>query len=195
MLNAEAVRAAQAPHGRTFTVSVRDVALHRALSYVGTAAGWSETVNAASIMVTDSVAAAASATPAKVVLVAEPTPFSSSSAVSAVIRSRHVDGVVAADEPDELASTLDAVAANRVVIPVPVLDRAATMPQLSERQLQVIAAVIVGRHNADIARELHLSPASVKRELADLYRCCGVANRTQLAAFGVELGLRGPRHR
>jgi DNA-binding NarL/FixJ family response regulator len=48
---------------------------------------------------------------------------------------------------------------------------------------------MAGRDNNDIARELHLSPASVKRELTALYRQRGVLNRAQLAALGAELGL------
>jgi DNA-binding NarL/FixJ family response regulator len=81
------------------------------------------------------------------------------------------------------------VRVGRVSLPTRVLDLAADMPQLTERQLAVLSAVIAGQTNAEISRGQDLSPASVKRETSALYTALGAQTRAALAAAGRLLGV------
>jgi LuxR family maltose regulon positive regulatory protein len=61
----------------------------------------------------------------------------------------------------------------------------ATGTALSERELQVLELVAAGRSNKLIARELGLSPHTVKRHLARIFDKTGQSSRGQLAAWHV----------
>jgi DNA-binding NarL/FixJ family response regulator len=54
--------------------------------------------------------------------------------------------------------------------------------------LQLLAA---GLSNKQIAAELYLSPATVERHLATIYRNLGLAGRVEAARFAIENGLAG----
>lgn len=122
------------------------------------------------------------------VLVCEPTAFAARASLDAVAELLVV-AVVCADAPADLVSALDGVRVGRVSVPTRVLDLADDMPQLTERQLAVLSAVIAGQTNAEIGRGQDLSPASVKRETSALYTALGAQNRTALAAAGRRLGV------
>ena len=66
------------------------------------------------------------------------------------------------------------------------------MPSLSDRQEVIMRAILSGQTNKQLSRGLGLSPASIKRELTELYRHLGAANRLELAHRAMTLGL-GPR--
>lgn len=53
---------------------------------------------------------------------------------------------------------------------------------LSERQRKILALASVGASTAMIAAELFLSPATVKRDLRNIFRLLEVANRPQAIA-------------
>lgn len=61
--------------------------------------------------------------------------------------------------------------------------------RLSPRQVQVLALMAVGATNQEIAARLRLSPETVKRHAAAIFRKLGVRNRTQAARRGDEMGL------
>lgn len=67
------------------------------------------------------------------------------------------------------------------------------MPDLTERQVAIVGAVISGQPTREIAKGLYLSDASIKRELATLFRSFGADNRLALAALGTSLGFRPRR--
>ncbi|MEA2171203.1 MAG: hypothetical protein QOF76_4503, partial [Solirubrobacteraceae bacterium] len=53
---------------------------------------------------------------------------------------------------------------------------------LTDREQQIAALMVQGLSNPAIARELHLSPATVKAHVGRLLRKLGVSNRTEAAA-------------
>jgi DNA-binding CsgD family transcriptional regulator len=60
-------------------------------------------------------------------------------------------------------------------------DRAARA--LAPRQHEIVARLALGRSNKQIARDLDISPATVKTQLERLYRLSGAANRAALVAW------------
>jgi DNA-binding NarL/FixJ family response regulator len=59
---------------------------------------------------------------------------------------------------------------------------------LSPRERQVLALIVAGVSNCDIALELHLSGNTVKSVIRTAYRKVGASTRAQAAAWGVEHG-------
>jgi DNA-binding NarL/FixJ family response regulator len=182
----------------TFCVDVRDVTLRRALSYVGASVGWNEMSAAdhASAVVHDTpptASAASNGTPDPIrILVVEPTPRAAAMAIDAIIAG-HIRGVFTADRPDDLSETLTSALQGRTVIPTTLVQLGRTMPCLSERQVRIIEAVIDGKSNSQIASELFLSAASIKRELGELFKLFDITNRASLARCGNELGITSRR--
>lgn len=124
----------------------------------------------------------------RTVLVCEPTSYAARQALDLLSELLAV-AVVCADAPADLVSALEGLEVGRVSLPTRVLDLAAGMPHLTERQVAVLGAVVAGQTNADIGRGLYLSPASVKREMSVLYTALGAPSRPALAAAGRELGV------
>jgi LuxR family transcriptional regulator, maltose regulon positive regulatory protein len=60
---------------------------------------------------------------------------------------------------------------------------------LSQRELEVLRLMALGKTNQEIARELIVSPGTVKAHTASIYRKLDVANRTEAAARARFLGL------
>jgi two-component system nitrate/nitrite response regulator NarL len=63
------------------------------------------------------------------------------------------------------------------------------LPDLSERQKEVLTYVVAGAPNKEIARRLGLSEVTIKIHVAALCRKFSVANRTQLATAGMRAGV------
>lgn len=179
----------------TFCIDVRDVTLRRALSYVGSSIGWNELSGSsgASAVVCDATGPhGGDQSQGLRILVIEPTPKAADYALEAV-RAGRVHGIFASDRPDDLPPTLESAMMGRITIPASLVRLGQEMPSLTERQVQIIESVICGKNNAQIATELFLSPASIKRELGELFRLLDVPNRASLAGRGRELGIRGNR--
>lgn len=64
------------------------------------------------------------------------------------------------------------------------------LPDLSERQKEVLTYVVAGAPNKEIARRLGLSEVTIKIHVAALCRKFEVANRTQLATAAMRAGVK-----
>ena len=60
---------------------------------------------------------------------------------------------------------------------------------LTARQAEVLRLLATGLSNKDIAAELFLSPATVERHLATIYRKLGVGGRVEAARYAIARGL------
>ena len=60
---------------------------------------------------------------------------------------------------------------------------------LSEREIEVLRLLADGLDNTQIGAQLHLSPATVKRDVSSILAKLEVANRVQAAIRGVQTGL------
>jgi DNA-binding NarL/FixJ family response regulator len=87
----------------------------------------------------------------------------------------------------DLLATIDAAsrepAGENVVVSMPraLLERMSAEPvrSLSEREMEIVVLAARGCSNQQIAHELHLSEATVKRHLANVYQKIGVRSRSE----------------
>lgn len=62
--------------------------------------------------------------------------------------------------------------------------------ELTERQIEALRLVALGKSNKLIARELQISEATVKAHLAATFRALGVKNRTEAVYWAARIGAR-----
>jgi two-component system nitrate/nitrite response regulator NarL len=67
----------------------------------------------------------------------------------------------------------------------PAAHEAPPASQLTQRQLQVIGAIVEGASNKDIAKTFGLSEQTVKNHLSHIFDKLGVSNRLELALYAV----------
>ncbi|WP_416830659.1 MAG: response regulator [Erythrobacter sp.] len=103
---------------------------------------------------------------------------------------------------EELRGAIDQVMAGHSALPIALLNaamrgnaptpRRETLDQiLTRRELEVVERIALGLTNKQIARELDISPATVKVHVERLIGKLGVADRTQAAVLAVQLGAGG----
>lgn len=63
---------------------------------------------------------------------------------------------------------------------------------LTAAEKKILACVSLAKTNKEIACELRISPATVKRHLENILRKLGLRNRVEAAIFGLVLGGCGP---
>jgi DNA-binding NarL/FixJ family response regulator len=63
--------------------------------------------------------------------------------------------------------------------------RKAGPPPLTRRELEIIAAVVEGASNKEVADRFGLSPQTVKNHLSNIFDKLGVSNRLELALYAV----------
>jgi len=123
------------------------------------------------------------------ILVCEPTALAARHGLDA-LAGVMVHGLVCSDQPADLVSALDGLRNGRSTIPLRVLELAAEMPPLSERELMVLGAVIAGQSNTEIGNGLYLSLATVKRVMATLFAVLDAPSRPALVGKALELGMK-----
>jgi two-component system response regulator DesR len=87
---------------------------------------------------------------------------------------------------DEILNAVQRVARGERVLPP---DLAVGEPQLSDRELEVLAGLAAGRRNAEIAGQLRLSVRTVDHYVASLIAKLGVRSRLEVVHRAHELGL------
>lgn len=60
------------------------------------------------------------------------------------------------------------------------------LPELSDRQREILACVRRGLSNREIGKVCHLSPFTVRNHLVKLFELYGVSSRTELAMLGLD---------
>jgi DNA-binding NarL/FixJ family response regulator len=94
-----------------------------------------------------------------------------------------LDGAVLVERLEStLCPTLEAVAVGQRVVPGEIreiLDR----PPLSPRERQLLAMVVLGFSNGEIARKLFLSESNVKNHLSSAFQKLGVSSRSAATAL------------
>jgi DNA-binding NarL/FixJ family response regulator len=92
------------------------------------------------------------------------------------------DGVVLeAGAEDTLVVTIRAVTTGQLVVPAELWQRTAR-PALSTREKQALAMVVMGFSNAEIARKLYVTEATVKSHLSSAFAKLGVRSRSEATA-------------
>jgi NarL family two-component system response regulator LiaR len=126
--------------------------------------------------------------------------FSDHASVQQVMQAGAV-GYLLKDVPmDELADGIRAAAAGKTVLApeaAQALVRAAgpQAPQpgydLTERQAEILALMVEGLTNNEIAERLVISPYTVRNHVSEILSKLGTSTRTEAAALAVRLGLVG----
>ncbi len=98
------------------------------------------------------------------------------------IAARLEGAVLLSDLAQALLPTLDAVAAGQCVIPH-ALRQIVDRPQLSPRERQILAMVVMDFSNAEIAQKLFLSESNVKNHLSSAFAKLGVKSRSAAAGL------------
>ena len=100
--------------------------------------------------------------------------------------------------PDEICDTVAAVARGQTLLSPEIqgeLVRQIQMravddrPGISPREREVLVLIADGQSAPDIARALHVSPATVKSHLQSLYEKLGVSDRAAAVASAMRMGL------
>ena len=69
-------------------------------------------------------------------------------------------------------------------------DAAATIrAELSDREVQVLKLIASGKENAEIARQLYISPKTVKNHISNILMKLQIENRIQAAVYAVRSGI------
>jgi DNA-binding CsgD family transcriptional regulator len=174
----------------TVRILVRNNVLARALSSVAHEIGLRQVTNGdhAGALLTDDFRGGLGTT----VLVVDPNPVACRAAMDAVLAGR-ADGIISSDDPESLPDVLNALDARLTAMPAAVVRQAQNMPELSTRQGRILAAVMAGESNRAISQGLHLSAATIKREIGGMLEQFGTENRIGLVAAGHALGVQ-PAH-
>jgi NarL family two-component system response regulator LiaR len=126
--------------------------------------------------------------------------FSDHALVQRVMQAGAI-GYLLKDVPmDELADGIRAAAAAKTVLApeaaqalVRAMGPQAPQPgnDLTERQLEILALLVDGLTNNEIAEQLFLSPYTVRNHISEILSKLGTSTRTEAAALAVRLGLVG----
>lgn len=104
--------------------------------------------------------------------------------------------------PEELAAAVRTVASGHVVIPASMARQlrttrcrsradSAKLRLLSARELEVLRLIVMGRSNASIAAQLHLSEGTVKSHVQHVLCKLGLPDRVHAVIFAYETGFVG----
>ena len=170
-------------------LDLADTTVRLALSFAVDQAGWHRAASpvAGVARVSDRVLDRAGGPPLDV-LVIHPSPASCRGAVDAFAAGA-VRSVLRATEPAALPGLLELARRGLGVVPTTVVESARAYPTLTPRLEQTLGLVLRGWSNPAIARHLHRSEATTKRDVTELLRRFDAPNRMTLSATAIRLGL------
>ena len=93
---------------------------------------------------------------------------------------------------DELIRAIHAVHAGKTFLPPPVaaaLEASSLAPALSARELEVLALIVKGHGNKQIAYALGIAEHTVKNHVKSILNKLGVEDRTQAATAAIQRGI------
>jgi len=93
---------------------------------------------------------------------------------------------------EELMSAIRTVHQGRVRIPPEIAEKLAQRmggPQLTQREMEVLQAIVRGRSNREIGSDLSISEATVKTHINSLLGKLGVTDRTQASTAAIQRGI------
>ena len=136
--------------------------------------------------------------PATAVLVL--TMYDDDASLFAVLRAGARGYILKGAHQAEFIAAIRAVAGGEAVFGAQVADRVlahfanpppqrAVLPELTERERQVLRLLALGRPTHDIARQLGLSPKTVRNHLSNVFTKLQVADRTQAVLLARDAGL------
>lgn len=116
------------------------------------------------------------------------TSFATSKEMSEAI-TNGADGALMKDTAaDDLISAIRRIIAGERLIPERLLRQAeedSAVPELTERQTEILTSVAQGLSNADIAKQFELSEISIKKQLTAIFERLGVSNRAEAVALAL----------
>jgi NarL family two-component system response regulator LiaR len=129
------------------------------------------------------------------------TSFDEQARVSMALKVGALGYMLKDSTPDELVHAIRSVHLGQVTVPASlaramlVQDSPAALPpptELSERELEVLRAVARGLSNQEIADELSISGHTARSHVRSILSKLNFSNRTQAAAYAIEIGLAKP---
>jgi len=101
------------------------------------------------------------------------------------------DPALFVDDPEGVAGALADFFCDGIVPEGPTIGAESKLPPagLSRREIEVLRLLAAGDSNGEIARRLGLSPHTVERHLANIYRKIDARGRADATAYAVRLGL------
>lgn len=170
----------------SFRVSVSDPHLRSAVNATMSSAGLVEAgeMTDRTLSITDDVAARG----ANLVSIVDDTPGTCQQVVEALL-SHEIAGIGSRSEISQLPLIVSAAAGSVASVPIRVLQSASRLPKLEDRQRKVLQLLSSGLSNTLIANSLHVSQATVKREVSELLRVFKAGNRLELVMRAAQLGL------
>ena len=178
----------RADTARRVHLDVRDTTLRLALAFAADRAGWAQVeVARGAISVADRAPTVPGLPPVDV-LVITASPAAARRALDA-FNDGSARGVLRATDPNGLPLALELARRGLGVVPAAVVESARAFPPLDDRLRRTLELVLQGWSNPRIARAVHHSEATTKRDVAELLRRFDAPNRVALAATALRLGV------
>ncbi|MFC5032177.1 response regulator transcription factor [Streptomyces sp. So13.3] len=119
------------------------------------------------------------------------TTYDTDADITRAIEAGATGYLLKAERPEELFAAIHAAAQGRTTLSPPVASRVlarmrAPRPNLTERELDILAQLAQGLGNRDIARALFISEATVKTHLGRIYDKLGVDTRAGAVSVAKE---------
>ncbi len=124
------------------------------------------------------------------------TSFHDSDLVRRAMRAGAIGYVLKDASKEDLANAIRSARAGQATISAEaatalLADSTDSAIELTEREREVLALLVKGLSNKEIAKQLHRSPFTVRHHVSQLIKRLGAANRAEVAAIAMRRGLLG----